>query len=251
MRRNLDSLLQRYTEDHPDVAGARRVLKELEEQRRQLSFQRRKDPSAGTAPLPSGLRASDQLRVSLAQTEASVASLSTRVAEYSSRYERLKSSAALVPQLEAEHAQLNRDYDINKKNYESLVARRESANISSEMQQVAGVSDFRLVDPPRVSPRPVSPNRRILIPLALFVALAAGLGAAYLFSESRPTVYDGRVLREVSGLPLLGVVTAGESESRRAQERRSVLRYAGLSGALVLLYGVTFVALELLTVKVV
>ena len=32
-KRNLDALLQRFTEQHPDVVGTRRVIKELEEQK--------------------------------------------------------------------------------------------------------------------------------------------------------------------------------------------------------------------------
>src|SRR5438445_6013902 len=193
-RRNLDSMLQRYTDSHPDVLGARRVIQELEEQRRQLIAANRKSGVFAIQPAATGQRASETLKVSLAQAEASVASLSSRVAEYAERYDRLKAQAALVPQLEAEYAQLNRDYDVNKRNYESLVARRESATISSEMQSVAGVSDFRLVDPPRASP--VSLKSRVLVPLALIFALAAGLLAAYIAYEARPTFYDGRSLRE-------------------------------------------------------
>lgn len=34
-KRNLDNLLQRYTEQHPDVVGARRLIKDLEDQKRQ------------------------------------------------------------------------------------------------------------------------------------------------------------------------------------------------------------------------
>jgi hypothetical protein len=33
-RRNLDALLQRFTDQHPDVAAARRLIKDLEEQQR-------------------------------------------------------------------------------------------------------------------------------------------------------------------------------------------------------------------------
>jgi hypothetical protein len=173
------------------------------------------------------------------------------VAEYSERYNRLKASATLVPQLEAEYAQLNRDYDVNKKNYESLVSRRESATLSGEMQSVVGVSDFRLVDPPRVSSRPVSPNRRLLVPMALIAALAAGLLAAYLANEARPTFYDGRSVREATELPLLGVVSMIVSEPKRRDERKSAFRFLGGLGALVGTYMASFIVMEMLTARLV
>src|SRR5947207_5686511 len=248
-RRSLDSMLQRYTESHPDVLGARRVIQELEEQRRQLIAANRKSGVFAIQPAATGQRASETLKVSLAQAEASVASLSSRVAEYAERYDRLKAQAALVPQLEAEYAQLNRDYDVNRKNYESLVARRESATISAQMQSVAGVSDFRLVDPPRVSPSPVWPNSRVLAPLALIFALAAGLVAAYLVNEARPTFYDGRSLREACGLPLLRVVSMIVSEPRRRAERRSMFWFLCVVGALLGAYLASFIVLQMLTAR--
>jgi len=253
MRKSLDTLLLRFTEDHPDVQGARRALRELEAQRRSLAASAKMGDAPvvlPTTPVPgvtSAARAStDSLRERLVQAEAAVASLSARVAEYSARYEKLKASATLVPKLEAELAQLNRDYDVNKRNYESLVARRESANISSEMQSVAGVSDFRLVDPPRVTPGPVWPNHRMLFPLALLVALASGVAAAYVAREVRPSFYDGRALREATGLPLLGVVSQNLTENLRREHRRGAVRFLGGVGALVGAYLAGFVALKLI-----
>jgi polysaccharide chain length determinant protein (PEP-CTERM system associated) len=250
MRRSLDTLLQKFTAAHPDVLGAQRVIHELEEERRQwLAVNPRSSTPVAAPVMNTGPRAVETLKVSLAQAEASVASLTSRVAEYAQRYSRLKASATLVPQLEAEYTQLNRDYDVNKKNYESLVARRESATISGEMQSVAGVSDFRLVDPPRVSPSPVWPNRRLLVPLALILAFAAGLAAAYIANEVKPTFYDGRSLREVSGLPLLGVVSMIMSEPKRLAERRSLYRFAGGVGALVGTYVATFIMAEMMMAR--
>jgi len=250
MRRNLDGMLQRYTPGHPDVVGAQRVIRELEEQRHQAVLARRADPAAAAAPSSRGPQASEQLRVSLTQTEAQVASLSARVGEYAARYDKLKASAALVPQLEAEYAQLNRDYEVNKRNYESLVGRRESANISGEMQSVEGVADFRIVDPPRVSPRPVSPNRFLLFPVALLAAFAAGVGVTYVLRQARPTFLDPRSLREATGLPLLGVVSRRIGPADQVAERNSHLRFAGAATGLVGLYLTTFVILEVMASRV-
>lgn len=250
MRRNLDVLLQKYTENHPDVIGVQRVIRELEEQRTQLFSARRKEGvPANPASFGNGPRASEQLKVSLASAEAAVASLRARVAEYANRYAKLKASATMVPQLEAELAQLNRDYDVNKKNYESLVARRESASISGEMQSVSGVADFRLIDPPRVSPGPVAPNRRMLFPLALLAALAAGCAAAFVAREVRPAFYDGRALAEATGLPILGTVSMVENYGRKKLARRSTAKFLASVGMLLGAYLASFVALTLLSAR--
>jgi polysaccharide chain length determinant protein (PEP-CTERM system associated) len=241
-RRNLDSLLQRYTDNHPDVIGSRRVIAELEEQRAKLAAETRKEPRpTSPAAFGTGPRASEQLRVQLATAEAAVASLRTRVAEYTQRYNQLKASATLMPQLEAEYAQLNRDYDVNKKNYESLVSRRESVNISEDMQSVSGVADFRLIDPPRVAPRPVFPSRRVLLPLVLLLAVGAGLAAAFVAYEARPTFYDRRALAEATGLPILGAVSFVPSPVVKATLRTNQIRFLFGAGALVGLFAIGFV----------
>jgi polysaccharide chain length determinant protein (PEP-CTERM system associated) len=246
-RRSLDGLLQRYTESHPDVVGARRVIRDLEEQRQRLVEDYRKAGVPLIQAVAAGPRASEQIKVSLAQAEANVASLRVRVAEYSARYNQLRDMARRMPEYEAELAQLNRDYEINKKNYESLISRRESANISGEMQAVTGVADFRLVDPPRVAPGAVSPNRILLISLSLLVAAAAGLAVMFISKEVRPCIFDRQQLRTVSGLPILGVVSLVDSEQLRSERKRDLRRLAKAAAGLVAAYAMFVATMTLLT----
>ena len=220
LKRNLDSLLQRFTDRHPDVVGTRRMIKELEDQKREEVAARKKVAVSSPASVANTNPVYQQLKISLAENEATVASLRVRVAEYQNRYNVLKDSMKMIPQIEAELTQLNRDYDINKKNYESLVARRESAAMSGEMDASAGGVEFRLIDPPRVSPHPVYPNRLMLLPLTLLLALAAGLFVPFAASQVRPVFFDSRALREVSGLPLLGTVSRKVSDLEVAREKR-------------------------------
>ncbi|GHU07687.1 chain-length determining protein [Betaproteobacteria bacterium] len=232
MKRNLDTLLQRYTDNHPDVVGARRTIKELEEQRL-LEIAARKKSGSSKGAVFSANPVHQQLRVSLAENEASVAKLRTRVAEYQSRYNQLRDDMKMVPQIEAELVQLNRDYDIHKKNYESLVTRRESAEISGEMDASAATVGFRLIDPARAGTKPVSPNRLLLFPATLLFSLGAGLFLPFVMSQFRPVLFDARGLREMTGLPLLGVVTKKPSNAEIVKAKRQLWLF--VFGVLVLL----------------
>lgn len=247
VKRNLDSLLQRFTDEHPDVVGAKRVLAQLEEQRRHDLAARENGVQPRTGGAVTANPAYKELKVSLAQSEATVASLRTRVAEYEARSRQIKDAARSVPQVEAELAQLNRDYEVNKKNYEALVARRESAEMSGQMETAAGAGQFRLVEPPRVSSKPVAPNRLVLLPLLLIAALLLGAFASFAFSKLRPTFIDGTSLREATGLPLLGTVSFVESDESRRQSRQGLIGFLSGLGSLFAVFGAVFAMLLLAT----
>ena len=237
-KRNLDTLLQKYTDKHPDVIGTRRLIQDLEEQKRKEILARRQfaaaNPGAGISNNP----VYQQLKVSLGEAEANVASLRTRVAEYESRYKRTKEFMKFQPQLETELVQLNRDYEIHKKNYEQLATRRESAELTGDLESVAGIADFRVIDPPRASSRPVAPNRLLLLPLGLLIAIAGGFLAALAASQLRPVFFDGKSLRDQTGLPVLGIVSLLPNEGHRLQERASLTRFLVAGAALVTVFAV-------------
>lgn len=255
-KRNLDSLLQRYTDQHPDVVTTRRLLKDLDEQkRREVAELRRAAAAANQAAAQSGTTApglnaslaAQELGRSLAASEVQVAALRARVGEYTARYSAAREALKTAPQIEAEASQLNRDYAITKKNYDDLVARRQSAVMSGELEVASGVAEFRLIDPPRVSPRPVSPNRIALNLGVLFAALAIGAAVALAASQLRPTFSDPDELRLHTGLPLLGVVTLLQADDDRRRQRISLYRYCAASGGLVGLFIAGIVAMSFTT----
>jgi polysaccharide chain length determinant protein (PEP-CTERM system associated) len=235
-KRNLDALLQRFTEQHPDVAGARRLIKELEDTKRKEVQELRKTAMANPAASSTNSLAYQELNRMLATSEVQVAALRARVGEYEARFNRARELMKTAPQIEAEFAQLNRDYDINKKNYNDLVARRESAAITGDLDSATGVADFRLIDPARASPTPVAPNRLLLLPLALLAALGAGLGVAFIASQLRAVFYDARSLHAAVGLPLLGVVTLVMDDATVRQEKSDLKKFMGASGGLVAIF---------------
>jgi polysaccharide chain length determinant protein (PEP-CTERM system associated) len=253
LRNNLDSLMQRFTDKHPDVVATRRLIKDLEDQKRKEMAELRKAAMATAAaagPAAIGTNSSlaaQELSRSLASSEVQVAALKARVSEYTSRLAQAREAMKSAPQIEAEAAQLNRDYAITKKNYEDLVARRQSAVMSGDLDVASGVADFRLIDPPRVAPKPVSPNRLLLLPLVLVAALGLGLFFAFAASQMRPTFASAEDLRQQTGLPLLGVVTMLTTDDDRRRDRMSLFRFVAASGGLVGLFAAGLITMSLMS----
>src|SRR3569832_2461454 len=72
---------------------------------------------------------------------------------------------------------------MTKTNYETLLARRESAGITQQMEQSADTEKIRVVDPPFVPEAPSGPTRPLLSSGALGVGLACGLVIAYFLAQ--------------------------------------------------------------------
>jgi polysaccharide chain length determinant protein (PEP-CTERM system associated) len=244
LKRQLDELLRKYTEQHPDVVGIKRLLAQLEDDRQREIEVRSKALENDPGSPVSGDPVAQQLKVALNDAEANLTTVRARLGEYEARYNQLRSSAETLPKIDMEFTQLNRDYDMQKHQYESLVARRETANLTGKLED-AGVAEFRIIDPPRVTPNPVAPNRLLLLGGVVAVSLFAGLAVSWLVSQARPTFHDGRALREVAQRPLLGMVSALPSHGLRVMRRRAALLFAGGVSGLLASYGAAFAFLFL------
>ncbi|MCA3178847.1 MAG: Wzz/FepE/Etk N-terminal domain-containing protein [Burkholderiaceae bacterium] len=229
-RKQLDQALLRYTDEHPDVVNLRRIIRDMEQQR---DAERRREAPATTRPgtttvLPN--KVYQDIKVQLADVEAKVASLRARVADAESRVSQARAMANAIPAVEAEYTQLTRDYEVNKKSYEQLLARREAVQISGSMDSTQGVGELRVVDPPRVSPVPVSPNRPLLLGGVLMGSLLAGLAFAFVRDQVQPVYFSQHALREDTGVPLLGTVTRFRDLDTVSRDRRALAGFvtAGL-----------------------
>jgi polysaccharide chain length determinant protein (PEP-CTERM system associated) len=254
MRKRLDEMRLRYTEQHPDIVASKRIILQLEEQKAEFIDAYR--AAQARAPKPVANKDSaivgnasqrgsnpvfEQLRVSYTESEASVASLRTRVNEFTNRVQELQSLASQVPKAEAEYTQLNRDYDVNKANYEKLLARREAAQLSGEMDASSGVGEFRVIEPPRVANKPVAPNRSQLLVLAMLAALGIGLLFTMVRSQMNPVFTDRRNLRTVTGLPILGSITYIKTGEFNVARRKSLFLFVLGLLSLIALYAAVLV----------
>ena len=147
------------------------------------------------------------MKIQLGTAEADVAALQARYDEQEKGVKALRKAVDTIPQVEEDLAQLNRDYDVNKKNYEELLARLESARLSQQADQQADNIKFKIIDPPRVPTVPSAPNRPLFMSVVLLGGIFAGIALAIFLSQVRMTFDTRRALSEATGLPVLGSVS--------------------------------------------
>jgi polysaccharide chain length determinant protein (PEP-CTERM system associated) len=232
LQKSLDTMRLQYTEQHPDIVSAKRLIKQLEAQKVEeaKNFKPGGDRGANYSPML------QQLNVSLSAAEARVASMRARVDEFTVRYDRLRAQSINGPELETQMAQLNRDYQVNKENYQQMVSRREAARLSGDLTNTTDMVKFRVVDPPTVPLRPAGPDRLRLASLVFLGALIAGIAFAMLLSQLRPTYLSQHGLRESTGLPILGSVSMNWTDHERAKRKRSFYAFGASLAILVTLY---------------
>jgi len=236
-RSQLDELMRRYTDQHPDVVNTKRLIESLEAERRKEVEERRKAAKEPGKAGPANNPVFQQIKIAISESEANVASLKGRIAETKSRADRLKGAAVRVPEIEAEMAQMNRDYEILRRNYEQLVTRREQASLGQDVEVAGAGAEFRLIDPPRTSPKPVFPDRMALVPLVLLLAVGAGLLASFAVAQIMPTVSDTRALRQIGNRPVLGTVSMLISGPMLRRRRMYHAAFGSAIAGLLVIYG--------------
>jgi polysaccharide chain length determinant protein (PEP-CTERM system associated) len=233
-KRQLDEMLRRYTEEHPDVLTTRRIIAQLEDQRRRELDALKSSNSAVRRAAAATNPVFQRLRLNLADAEANVASLRSQLGTQQARLEEIRAQSSKVPQAEAELVQLNRDYEIMRRNYDQLVQRREAASLGVKIDQTSSMADFRLIEPPRVLPTPVFPSRIQLALGVMLLAVASGIAAAYAQTLLNPVFSSERELREFTKRPVLGSLLKVEDPRDRDLERQDRLKLAGVMGLFVL-----------------
>lgn len=235
MEKRRDELLLKYTERHPDVVALKETIERLKKQREvELEDATEKLPKGtSVAPLEQN-PVYQQMRISLVQAEAEVATLSARTERMQKEVKHLEQAVDTTPQIEAEMKRLNRDYEINKKNYDQLLARRESAKLSQSAGQSTDEVQFKVLDPPKTPLEPTGPNRLLFNAVVLLGGLVVGLAFAFFLSLVKPSFDSTRNLGSVTGLPVFGSVGI----VRTTQEVRiRMLEVSGFLTIAVLLVG--------------
>jgi polysaccharide chain length determinant protein (PEP-CTERM system associated) len=226
-------MLLRFTEKHPEVVAVKATIEELKK-RQAEEIARLQSGQRATGSMASSVKSNpvyQGIQAELNRAEVQLAELRQDLAQRNARVAELQRLVDTVPEVEAELARLNRDYEITRTRYLEMVERLEVAKLS-ESAEKQGVVKFQIIDPPIVGLEPVAPNRGLLLLAVLIVGLGAAAGLMYLLNMLRPVYQNTRVLAEHTALPVLGAVSRTWLPEQKTAQRRNQFGLAGAAGLL-------------------
>jgi len=230
----LESLLLVYTPKHPEVIALQEALVQLRTKRREELT------AMGVTGIPEGgsLAANpvyEQIRVQRNQVDVDLAALRGQIADRARRIAEMQRRIETMPEVEAELAQLTRDYDVLRARYGEMLQQFETAKLSDAVGQRDQV-EFSVVDPPAALAQPVAPQRILLLIAALVLGLGAGGATAFSMSKLNPVFDSVTTLRSITGLPVLGAVSVTWLDRRLVRKRIEMYRVAAASAALLVVF---------------
>jgi succinoglycan biosynthesis transport protein ExoP len=223
------ALLSQFSPEYPDVKQVTREIAQTEALLTQLEKSRKPNnstlasptsPSAAPAPATPEDTTIVQLKSQLKENQLEITNETARQKELDQQIAEYQHRLNLTPVREQQLSDLLRDYDLAKKNYDDLYAKKAESALATDLAENQQGERFRLIDPPTLPSKPFSPN-----PLRIAIGGFAGgifLGAvvAFLIDTNDKCYRSEKELRARFDLPL--VMGLPLMRSKREQRKRAV-----------------------------
>ncbi len=252
LKAQLADLTSHYTDKHPDVRKTKEQIARTEKMRERVIAEMNKPQDVSTAPqttttldpktapmleMESQLKAN---RLEIANREAEIKDEQAKINQYQARLN-------MAPVMEQQFADVTRDYDQSKTDYESLLAKKNQSEMSTDLEKTQQAEHFRMLDPPNLPVKPYKPNRLMLCGAGLAVGFVLGGGFAFGKEKLAGKLYTEREIKKLVPFDVIAEIPAIESVEEQSSNRRSawfaavaamvILGFILLGSAVAYLYG--------------
>ena len=205
------NLKRQFTDTYPDVITAKEQLNNLNARLAAMP-----EPAADSSD---SYDSNTQIRLSLISKEMQrrkqqQASLQQQIQSYQGKVDS-------VPILETQLAELTRNYETSRQNYQSLLDKTFSAGMSEELERKQQGRRFTVLDPARTPEKPVKPNRLLFIAGVFGFALLLPTGVTicvYLMSGAIKSEKELKGMLPIK-IPVLGTIPPISSKADMGHER--------------------------------
>jgi polysaccharide chain length determinant protein (PEP-CTERM system associated) len=223
LRAKLADLQSRYTDRYPEV------IRTKEEIARREAIQKQKGAAGNNSLKAPGAEASltDTPQPGLIEIDSRLKAvrvdIENRRQEIDALRGKIQTAQAhlnLTPVREQQLAEVTRDYENAKAQYQSLLQKESQSELATNLEKRQQGDQFRIIDPASLPDKPVDPNRAEIIMGGWLLGLMAGIGLAALKEAIDTKVHGEADLKTVSCLPILVSIPDLSSPREQAAVKR-------------------------------
>lgn len=219
---------QKYSADHPDV---KRLNREVLELRKQLDSARTSTPVSVSSNSPPDNPAYIQLQARLEATNNDISSLERQRSSLREKLADLEQRITQSPEVEREYRMLTRDYENAHSKYQEVLAKKQEAELASNLESKQRGERFTLIEPPVIPEEPAKPNRLAIALLGAFLSVAGSIGGGALAETLDSRIYGRAGITRLLGVPPLAVIPKINTVKSRSQTKRRIL--LALAGSMI------------------
>jgi succinoglycan biosynthesis transport protein ExoP len=238
LKAQLADLTSHYTEKHPDVRKTREQIARTEQMRERIVADmnnRANTPNTPAAAPPSEPKAASvlELESQLKANRLEIANREDEIKDEQSKINQYQARLNMAPVMEQRFADITRDYDQSKTDYESLLAKKNQSEMSTDLEKTQQGERFRMLDPPNLPARPYKPNRLLLCGAGLAVGLVLGGGLAFGQEKLSGKIYSEREIKKLVPFEVIAEIPPIESLKEQSSHRRGAW-IAGMAAVVIM-----------------
>lgn len=212
-----------YTANHPDVRSARRRVDTLEQAVAAL-------PAEAT-PTEVAIRTPQDLAVARIESRMAAVRSQIQVLENQrnalrGRIGQLEAQLLQAPQVERGIAILTRDLESTRRKYNEIIANVRTAQLAESLEDDQKAERFSLLEPPRTPEQPIKPDRKKMIALGFFLAIASSGGMAAMLEMLYGRVRGLEAVTAITGQRPMVIIPYITVAAEAARQRRLLIGLA-------------------------
>ena len=212
LKGQLEELVAKYTENHPDIVVTRKKIADLEKRLAEGQDPANKGKSAD--PL------SDQYNYFQTERKTWLSMIDKEIARLKKEDEKVRAMIAgyqgrieNTPIRELSLGALTREFANMNETYQVLLKKNAEAQQAEILERRQKGEQFRIVDPARVPEKPYQPDIPKVLLIGLVLGLGAGLGLTFVREQMDRSFRDAEDLEVTLGLRVLANIPKAERKA--------------------------------------
>jgi uncharacterized protein involved in exopolysaccharide biosynthesis len=215
-KKELDSLLQRYSNKHPDVIRAEKEIQALEyDTNDSVSSQPRSTKTLNINPMK------QVLQTQMSDIDSEIKALHMQSEGMRNQITTLQTRIDNTPVRAIELSKMNRGYEITLRKYQDLLAKGLESELSENVEKQQKGEQFRVVEPANFPVKPIRPNRLLIVLAGLAGGLVGGVGLAVLLETMDTSFKKSDDINTFVNVPLLATIPAVLTRGSVLEQRRA------------------------------